>query len=92
MIWGSFSLWRLRLVFWCGALAIGVISVGFVKLADLAQKGFGSVASSAEWPLLLPLPLTPLGFMLSVYLAGTLLPNSGGSGIPQGDCRMTSER
>ncbi|TBY13073.1 chloride channel protein [Rhizobium laguerreae] len=83
VLWGSFSLWRPRLVFWCGALAIGAISVGFAKLADLAQKGFGSLTSSGEWAFLLPLALSPLGFMLSAYLAATLFPNSGGSGIPQ---------
>ncbi|MGO7910621.1 chloride channel protein, partial [Rhizobium ruizarguesonis] len=53
VLWGSFSLWRPRLVFWCGALAIGVISVAFAKLADLAQKGFGSLTSSGEWAFLL---------------------------------------
>ncbi|MBY5713322.1 chloride channel protein [Rhizobium leguminosarum] len=83
VLWGSFSLWRPRLVFWCGALAIGAISVGFAKLADLAQKGFGSLTSSGEWAFLLPLALSPLGFMLSAYLAATLFPNSSGSGIPQ---------
>jgi H+/Cl- antiporter ClcA len=83
VIWGSFSLWKPRLVFWCGALAIGVISVGFAKLADLAQKAFGSVTSSGQWAFLLPLILTPAGFILSAYLAATLFPNSGGSGIPQ---------
>ena len=83
VIWGSFSLWKPRLVFWCGALAIGMISVGFAKLADLAQNAFGSLTSASEWTVLLPLVLTPAGFMLSAYLAATLFPNSGGSGIPQ---------
>jgi H+/Cl- antiporter ClcA len=71
------------MVFWCGALAIGLISVGFAKLADLAQKAFGSLTYSSEWAFLLPLILTPAGFVLSAYLAVTLFPNSGGSGIPQ---------
>ena len=83
IFWGPFSLWRPRLVFWCGALAIGVISVGFARLADLAQKTFASLTSSGEWGFLLPLVLAPLGFMLSAYLAMTLFPNSQGSGIPQ---------
>ena len=83
MIWGSFSVWKPRLVFWCGALAIGVISVGFAKLADLAQNAFGSLTSSSQWTFLMPLLLTPAGFILSAYLAATLIPNSGGSGIPQ---------
>lgn len=83
VIWGSFSLWRPRLVFWCGALAIGLVSVGFARLADLAQRAFGSLTSSGEWSFLLPLILSPLGFMLSAFLAARLFPNSQGSGIPQ---------
>lgn len=83
VFWGSFALWRPRLVFWCGALAIGVISVGFAELADLAQKAFMTVTSSGEWAFLLPLVITPIGFVLSAYLAATLFPNSQGSGIPQ---------
>lgn len=83
VFWGSLSLWRPRLVFWCGALAIGVISVGFARLADLAQKAFAGVTSSGEWAFLLPLILAPLGFMLSAYLAARFFPNSQGSGIPQ---------
>ncbi len=83
VIWGSFSLWRPRLVFWCGALAIGLVSVGFARLADLAQKGFAGLTASGQWAFLLPLALCPLGFMASAFLAARLFPNSQGSGIPQ---------
>ncbi|MEY9774281.1 hypothetical protein ABIA14_006622 [Sinorhizobium fredii] len=37
VVLGSRDLWRTRLVFWMGALAIGVISVGFAELADFVQ-------------------------------------------------------
>ena len=83
VFWGSFSLWRPRLVFWCGALATGVISVGFAKLADLAQRAFAHATAATEWSFLLPLLLTPAGFALSAYLAIRFFPNSQGSGIPQ---------
>ncbi len=83
VIWGSFSLWRPRLVFWCGALAIGLVSVGFARLADLAQKAFAGLTTTGEWSFLLPLIVSPLGFMLSAFLAIRLFPNSQGSGIPQ---------
>lgn len=83
VIWGSFSLWRPRLVFWCGALAIGLVSVGFARLADLAQKAFAGLTATGEWSFLLPLVISPLGFMLSAFLAIKLFPNSQGSGIPQ---------
>lgn len=83
VLWGSFSLWRPRLIFWFGAFAIGIISVGFARLADLAQRGFAGVTASGQWGFLLPLLITPLGFMLSAYLAATFFPNAQGSGIPQ---------
>lgn len=83
VFWGSFSLWRPRLIFWCGALATGVISVGFAKLADLAQHGFHDLTTATEWSFLLPLLFTPAGFALSACLAIRFFPNSQGSGIPQ---------
>ncbi|MBX5154732.1 chloride channel protein [Rhizobium lentis] len=83
VLWGSFSLWRPRLIFWFGAFAIGIISVGFARLADLAQRGFAGVTASGQWGFLLPLLITPLGFMLSACLAATFFPNAQGSGIPQ---------
>lgn len=83
VFWGSFSLWRPRFVFWCGAFAIGIISVGFAKLADLAQRAFTHVTSSGDWAYLIPLILTPGIFMVCAYLAATFFPNSQGSGIPQ---------
>lgn len=83
VFWGSFSPWRPHLIFWCGALATGVISVGFAKLADLAQQGFHDLATTSEWSFLLPLLLTPAGFALSACLAIGFFPNSQGSGIPQ---------
>jgi H+/Cl- antiporter ClcA len=83
VILGSFSLWRSRLVFWLGAIAIGVVSVIFAKLADLAQKAFTLIGSSGEHAFLFPLLVTPLGFVISAYLAAKIFPNSQGSGIPQ---------
>lgn len=83
VFWASFSLWRPRLVFWCGALAIGLVSVGFARLADLAQTVFSGITASGEWSYLVPLALSPFGFMISAFLAARLFPNSQGSGIPQ---------
>ncbi|MGO4568122.1 chloride channel protein [Rhizobium sp. 2YAF20] len=80
---GSFDVWKPRLVFWIGAIAIGVTSVAFAKVADLAQQSFAVITTSSSWTYLLPLVLTPLGFVLSAWLAITVFPNSQGSGIPQ---------
>ncbi|WP_337266343.1 chloride channel protein [Oryzifoliimicrobium ureilyticus] len=80
---GSRTFWRARLVFWIGAFAIGVISVGFAEAADIAQHLFGRMLGSNQWSFLLPLLVTPAGFLLSAWLAARFFPNSQGSGIPQ---------
>ncbi len=83
VVWGSWRVWKPRAVFWIGALAVGIISVGFAWATDRAQHLFFSATSSGEWAFLLPLVVTPLGFTLCAWLALTVFPNAGGSGIPQ---------
>ncbi|RDL47321.1 H(+)/Cl(-) exchange transporter ClcA [Ensifer sp. M14] len=83
VLWGSVAVWKPRLVFWSGALAIGVVSVLFAYLADLAQHVFNGIRSSGEWGFLLPILVTPVGFALSAYIAARFFPNTQGSGIPQ---------
>jgi H+/Cl- antiporter ClcA len=72
-------LWRKRLVFWTGAIAVGVAAVAFAKAADAAQHLFG-YALRSDWLVLL---ITPLGFGLLAWLARAYFPGSQGSGIPQ---------
>lgn len=83
VFWGSLSQWKPRLVFWIGAIAIGLVSVGFAKLADLAQKAFQAMNMAGPHAYLIPLLAAPLGFMLAAYLSLRLFPNAQGSGIPQ---------
>jgi chloride channel protein, CIC family len=80
---GSARQWKPRLVFWAGALAIGVISAGFAWLADGAQEVFAAVAGGAGGRRFVPLVLTPAGFVLCAWLADRYFPGSEGSGIPQ---------
>jgi H+/Cl- antiporter ClcA len=82
-LWGNTRVWLPRLVFWVGALAIGGISVGFAKLADIAQSLFHAATNAGGLSFLLPLLITPLGFVVCAYLAIVVFPNSQGSGIPQ---------
>jgi H+/Cl- antiporter ClcA len=82
-MWASPRLWRPRLVFWAGALAIGLVSVLFAKLADVAQHAFKALTAgpgAAHW---LPVLLTPIGIVLCAYVAYAFFPGSQGSGIPQ---------
>ncbi|MBB4142889.1 chloride channel protein [Rhizobium rhizoryzae] len=80
---GSWGVWKPRIVFWLGAVAIGVVSVGFAKAADLAQHLFHHLLNSHTSGYLIPLLLTPAGFALCAWLAIRFFPNSQGSGIPQ---------
>ena len=83
VLWGSRRVWQPRLVFWSGAIAVGLISVLFAKLADLAQVGFHMMVNGGHgWRGWLPLVVTPLGFVACAWLAFTCFPNSQGSGIP----------
>lgn len=83
VMWGSYRVWRPRLVFWAGALAIGAVSVGFAWLADEAQHLFHAARTAGEWTWLLPVVLTPVGFVACAFLAMQVFPNAQGSGIPQ---------
>ncbi len=80
---GSARLWRPRLVFWAGALAIGVISAVFAWMADAAQGAFAAVTGGGGAARFWPLLVTPAGFVLCAWIAGRYLPGSEGSGIPQ---------
>lgn len=84
VLWGSRRVWQPRLVFWSGAIAVGLISVLFAKLADFVQVGFHMMVNGGHgWRGWLPLAVTPLGFVACAWLAFACFPNSQGSGIPQ---------
>lgn len=79
-IYFSRRLWRRRLVFWAGAIAVGAVSVAFAALADAVQAAFVGAFAGRAW---LALAVTPLGFMLSAWLCRRYFPSAQGSGIPQ---------
>ena len=79
-LWLSPRFWRRRVTFWAGALAVGVVSVGFAKLATLAQALFDHATGISPWLALL---ITPLGFVASAWLCRRVFPGAQGSGIPQ---------
>lgn len=83
ILWTSPRLWRPRIVFWLGAIAVGLISVLFAKLSDAAQALFATIHGGGGWRSVLPILITPLGFMFCAYMAHAFFPGSQGSGIPQ---------
>ncbi len=75
--------WRARLVFWLGAVAIGVVSTLFARLADRAGEVFTGITAGGGWHGWVPLVLTPGCFVICALLAHRYFPGSQGSGIPQ---------
>lgn len=72
--------WKVRLVFWLGAVLVGLACALFAELAEHANGLFIQLAQGNP---LLPLALTPLGLVLIAWLTRRFFPGSQGSGIPQ---------
>ncbi|WP_395946663.1 chloride channel protein [Caedibacter taeniospiralis] len=76
----SFSLWRRRLIFWGGAILVGLICVLFAYLCDNLNDSFNELSQKHPyWPLF----IMPIGFMVIIYLLKTYFDGAEGSGIPQ---------
>lgn len=76
----SLKEWLLRLVFWGGALAVGVAAVLFTLGAQISHQWFHWMLSVSPW---LPFVIMPSGLALSVWLSRRFFEGSQGSGIPQ---------
>lgn len=72
--------WQRRAIFLLGGIAVGAAAVGLAQLADLAQIAFSALVSKFRYASLV---VTPLGFVLSVFLTQRFFRNAQGSGIPQ---------
>jgi H+/Cl- antiporter ClcA len=72
--------WQRRAIFLLGGIAVGAAALALTQLANWAQLAFALLV--AKWSYA-SLVVTPLGFMLSVFLTNRYFPNSQGSGIPQ---------
>lgn len=72
--------WKARLVFWGGAILVGLVSALFALGSEAASHLFRGVES--QYPYL-PLLITPVGLVLIAWLTRRYFPGSQGSGIPQ---------
>jgi len=72
--------WRRRLIFWLGAVLVGLVAVAFAWLADGAQHLF---LRAVSYEPLLVFILAPAGLALSLALTRWFFPGAQGSGIPQ---------
>lgn len=78
--WLSPDQWRRRILFWTGAIVVGLSAVFFAKAADYAFEGFKSMASHGWW---VPFLITPATFALLCWLTQGAMKATRGSGIPQ---------
>jgi H+/Cl- antiporter ClcA len=85
----SLSAWRVRLIFWLGALLVGLVCALFAVLADRADEVFHHIVGFGKW---VPLVVTPVVMVFLVWATQNLFPGSEGSGIPQAIAALESRR
>jgi chloride channel protein, CIC family len=81
--------WRVRLVFWAGAVLVGGLCALFAMLADRADVVFHWLLAPGPW---VPLVATPLVMAGLAWATRNLFPGSQGSGIPQAIAALESRR
>jgi len=67
-------------LFLAGGVGVGAAAIVLAILADRAQFAFAKLLAQSSYISLL---VTPLGFMVAVFVTNRYFPNSQGSGIPQ---------
>ena len=72
--------WRTRLIFWLGAILVGVSAGVFALLGDYADHFFRDNIASSAW---LPFIVTPLGLVAISWVTRSFFAGAEGSGIPQ---------
>ncbi|BAZ95120.1 chloride channel protein [Thiohalobacter thiocyanaticus] len=75
------DVWKVRILFWSGAVLVGLLATLFAWGTEWANHLFSrEVVARSAW---LPLLITPLGLLLIVWLTRRFVPEARGSGIPQ---------
>ncbi|ASK35170.1 voltage-gated chloride channel [Alcanivorax sp. N3-2A] len=77
---GTVQDWKLRVVFWVGALLVGLLTVAFAWVTEQAFQVFVSLEQRSP---LIPLVLTPAGMVFIAWVMRHMGSESQGSGIPQ---------
>lgn len=76
----SRRVWKRRIVFWLGALVVGLFAIFFAALSNHAQSLATWIFALAWWA---PLIVTPTLFLVCCYFTYRFVPAASGSGIPQ---------
>lgn len=76
----SISGWKQRLVFWLGAILVGLLIVAMTLLSEWAGKTYRVLSEQNFWFNFI---IAPLGLSLTAWLTFRFFPGSERSGIPQ---------
>ncbi len=79
--------WKRQLVFWSGAICVGLIAVFFAIACEKANDIFHKLIVISPYVTLL---ITPIGLALIVIITRKHFPGSQGSGIPQAIASLDS--
>ncbi len=79
--------WKSRVVFWLGAVLVGLAAVLFAVAAERANELFEYLMTGRSW---LPLLWTPVLLVLVAWLTQRFFPGAQGSGIPQAIAALES--
>ena len=74
------TIWKTRLIFWGGAVLVGIVAAIFALLGETGDLFFRALYAQNPW---LSFVVTPAGFILIVWLTRKYFPGAEGSGIPQ---------
>ena len=80
--------WKRQLVFWSGAICVGLIAVFFAIACEKANDIFHKLIVISPYVTLL---ITPIGLALIVIITRKHFPGSQGSGIPQAIASLDSK-
>jgi len=80
--WSFFSyiVWKQRLVFWIGAIIVGLVIVMMTSLSEWAAQTYRSLSLQYPW---FDFVMPPVGMGFSAWLTFRFFPGSERSGIPQ---------
>ena len=76
----SVSAWKQRLVFWCGAILVGLLIVAMTLLSEWAAETYRQLSQRFFW---FDFVIAPIGLSITAWLTFRFFPGSERSGIPQ---------
>ena len=76
----SLSEWKQRLVFWLGAIFVGLLIVAMTLLSEWAGETYRSLSQQFFWFNFI---IAPIGLSLTAWITFRFFPGSERSGIPQ---------